>query len=139
MKAIASAAHDRVEHLRAFLYYSDSMDLSVAMADVKKVKTLGRVTHVKVDRLDTNTDTDVLWLRDIQRSDFGAYPPKYFTVGAEWLDTLDGDMGVSLLNLRGLRRTYAAPEGLRLLPLYERRQRVPYRLLPFTPLGVQCF
>jgi hypothetical protein len=46
VKAIASAAHDRVEHLRAFLYYSDSMDLSVAMADVKKVKTLGRVTHV---------------------------------------------------------------------------------------------
>ena len=52
IKAVASAAHDRVEHLRAFLYYSDSMDLSVAMDDVKNVKTLGRVTHVKVDRLD---------------------------------------------------------------------------------------
>jgi len=47
-----SRAHDRVEHLRAFLYYSDSMDLSVAMDDVKNVKTLGRVTHVKVDRLE---------------------------------------------------------------------------------------
>jgi len=56
------------------------------------------------------TDTDVAFLRDVRRADFGqGADPAYFTVGAERLDAPGyGNAGVMLLNLIGLRRTYAA-------------------------------
>lgn len=55
-------------------------------------------------------DTDVAFLRDVRRADFGqGADPAYFTVGLESSDMPDyGNAGVMLLNLIGLRRTYAA-------------------------------
>ena len=55
-------------------------------------------------------DTDVAFLRDVRREDFGAgADPAYFTMGAEFMEPpIYGNAGVMLLNLIGLRRTYAA-------------------------------
>ena len=55
-------------------------------------------------------DADVAFLRDVRREDFGAgADPAYFTMGAEFMEPpIYGNAGVMLLNLIGLRRTYAA-------------------------------
>ena len=49
-------------------------------------------------------------MRDVRREDFGAgADPAYFTMGAEFMEPpIYGNAGVMLLNLIGLRRTYAA-------------------------------
>ena len=111
------AALDRARtlqhHTRSSQLYGDNEKMVATFLRID-IPTLGFM-----DPYVLYADVDVLFADDVQVSDFGEKPPKFFTMGAESTGTLIslhnarigrsvqlGNAGVMLMNVDGLQRTH---------------------------------